>query len=329
MRAYPKIEEAIFNIRSSSDFEKLALDVYHLQYKSNPVYRAFSGMIRRTPAAVHRFEDIPFLPIQFFKTRRVTIGSFKPELVFRSSGTGNAERSLHEVYRASVYEKSFRQGFRLAYGDPAELRILALLPNYIAQGDSSLVYMVDDLIKESRHPESGFYLESTDELSAVLADQRTPTLLIGVSYALLDFAEKNSLTLSNTMVMETGGMKGRRREITREELHKELKEALGVTAIHSEYGMTELLSQAYAKADGHFHCPPWMQILIRDVNDPFERSPMARSGGINVIDLANLYSCSFIATDDLGRILPSGAVEILGRFDFSDTRGCNLMVSGE
>jgi len=329
LRAYPKIEEAIFNIQDSSEFKKLALEIYRLQYNSNPVYRAFAGMIRRTPAAVHRFEDIPFLPIQFFKTQRVALGSFTPEITFRSSGTANMERSRHELYRISLYERSFRHGFKLVYGDPSQYRILALLPNYVAQGDSSLVYMVDDLIKRSQVAGSGFYLGNLSELAHVLSDQSQPTMLIGVSYALLDFSERYSMKLSNTIVMETGGMKGRRKELTREALHSELKAKLGLETIHSEYGMTELLSQAYAKVEGHFSCPPWMQIQIRDVNDPFERSPEMRGGGVNVIDLANLYSCSFIATDDLGRTLPSGAVEILGRFDFSDTRGCNLMVAGD
>src|SRR5690606_2994296 len=246
---------------------------------------------------------------------------------FESSGTTGSATSKHHLLSTKIYEESFSKTFRQFYGDPGGYRILALLPNYLERSGSSLVHMVNRLISESRHPESGFFLNDTSTLRKLLQKQSDrKTLLIGVSFALLDLVDEGGMQLKNTIVMETGGMKGRRKELTRKELHEILKTGFGVDTVHSEYGMTELLSQAYASANGEFECPKWMQLHIRDTNDPFSAAPAGRTGGLNVIDLANLYSCSFIATSDLGRGRENGKVEILGRFDYSDMRGCNLMV---
>ncbi|MCA1752338.1 MAG: acyl transferase [Flavobacteriales bacterium] len=327
MHSAEVLEDLIF--QTENPVERYALDVFAFQYRENAVYREFCDHLGRTPGAVKSVRHIPFLPVELFKTHRVSaFPAKKAPLTFRSSGTTGQIPSQHHVQVPALYEKAYREGFHRFYGDPKDYRILALLPGYLERSDSSLVHMVAGLIADSGHPDGGFFLDDIDRLRALLQkpESRT-TLLIGVSFALLDLAESTPLSLQNTVVMETGGMKGRRREITRAELHERLKSGLGVDTVHSEYGMTELLSQAYAKNAGRFATPPWMQLQIRDVNDPLSPSPEGRSGAINVVDLANLYSCSFIATSDLGRTLADGTVEVLGRTDFSDVRGCNLMVS--
>lgn len=321
------LEDLIFKTPDAA--VRYALDVFAFQYRANPVYREFCDHLGRNPVTVTTTSHIPFLPVELFKTHRITaFPEKKTPLTFRSSGTTGQIPSQHHVQKPALYEKAYREGFRRLYGDPKDYRILALLPGYLERSDSSLVHMVAGLIADSDHPEGGFFLDDIDRLHSLLQKHEArSTLLIGVSFALLDLAESETVKLQNTIVMETGGMKGRRREITRAELHDRLKAGLGVEAVHSEYGMTELLSQAYAKNAGRFEAPPWMQLQIRDVNDPLSPTPIGRSGAINVIDLANLYSCSFIATSDLGRALPDGTIEVLGRTDFSDVRGCNLMVS--
>jgi hypothetical protein len=329
LKAPHPLENAVLEIRTAAAFESLAIEIFKFQYNTNEVYRQFCDHLGRPASSVRKVSEIPYFPIELFKRHEVISGKLKdiPELVFTSSGTTGDETSRHFVYRPELYEASFLKTFELFYGDVRKYRILALLPSYIERGGSSLVYMADRLIRESRHRDSGFFLENRDQLSEILKKKtRAKTLLIGVSYALLDLLEDGPLSLKNTIVMETGGMKGRRKEITRAELHDQLAAGFGVPYIHSEYGMTELLSQAYARKDGLFETPPWMQIHIREANDPLSSAPTGRTGGVNIIDLANLYSCSFIATSDLGRKHSSGKTEILGRFDYSDMRGCNLMV---
>ncbi|HVZ97148.1 MAG TPA: hypothetical protein VG847_09760, partial [Chitinophagaceae bacterium] len=278
---------------------------------------------------------VPYLPIEFFKTKTVTALSFDPEIIFESSGTTGDTTSRHFVKKLSLYQRSFLESFELFYGKPSGWRIIALLPGYLERTGSSLVYMADHLIQLSGHPESGFYLYDHEKLRQVLLkceSDRQPVLLLGVTFALLDFAEKYSLQLKHTIVMETGGMKGRREEITRSEVHHILKKKLGVKNIHSEYGMTELLSQAYAHNEGIFKCPPWMKVVVREENDPFAITSQpavhrASGGLLNIIDLANIYSCSFIATDDIGKLHPDGSFEVLGRKDNSDIRGCSLLTA--
>lgn len=297
------------------------------------MYRAYVEAIRVSPESVDSIEKIPFLPISFFKTHPVITTDFNPEITFESSGTTGANTSRHLVKSAALYERSFLKGFRLFYGDPSQWCILALLPGYLERKNSSLVYMVNDLIHKTYNEGSGFYLNDHDKLYKALVKNEIiekPTLLIGVTYALLDFAQKYSLKLKNTLVMETGGMKGKREELTREAVHEELKNNLGLSVVHSEYGMTELLSQAYSKGEGRFLCPPWMKVLTREYNDPFairtgrkHKKPV--SGLINIIDLANIYSCSFIATDDIGRLHGDNSFEVMGRRDMSDLRGCSLL----
>jgi len=319
----------LFNHHSVSDFNNLALEIFIYQARNNDVYRAFLNYIRRDITAVKRIEDIPFLPIQFFKNKRIISSDNSVEEVFLSSRTTDLLSSRHFVTDLSLYTKSYTKGFHFFYGDVKDYTILALLPSYLDRKGSSLIYMVSDLIKKSNHPESGFYLNNFDQLAKILTDldkKGQKVLLIGVSFALLDLIEKYSFKLKNTIVMETGGMKGRRKELVRSELHKILCKGFGLTEIHSEYGMTELLSQAYSKGGGLFKTPPWMKILIRDTEDALTILPHNQTGGINVIDLANINSCSFIATQDLGKTYSDDSFEILGRFDNSDIRGCNLMV---
>ena len=325
----PPEHRDIFQITSEKEFNEICLKVFRYQAHQNQVYAEYLSHLSCSINSVKALEDIPFLPIELFKTREIFCK--KPsgtEVIFSSSGTTGSTASKHIVKAVEIYKESFLSAFELFYGKPQNFRILALLPSYLERSDSSLVYMVDNLIKKSRHPESGFFLDNLDELRRILS-KKSPakTLLIGVSFALLDFIEKGRINLENTIVMETGGMKGRREEITRTELHKALTDGLGVHSIHSEYGMTELLSQAYSNGDGIFLTPPWMKVFIRDPNDPMTFVSDKKSGGINVIDLANLYSCSFIATSDLGKKHPDEAFEVLGRFDYSDIRGCNLMVA--
>lgn len=285
------------------------------------------------PSKVNSPETIPYLPISFFKTHPINTTKFEPEIIFESSGTTGENTSRHFVKNLELYQKSFGETFKLFYGNPDNWCILGLLPGYLERKNSSLITMVNELIIKSKNPFSGFYLHNYDKLYQTLLHNEIthrPTLLIGVTYALLDFAEKYSIKLENTVVMETGGMKGKREEITREEVHGFLQNKLGLKTIHSEYGMTELLSQAYSKGNGLFHAPPWMKVLVREYNDPFavnERSKSEKplNGLINVIDFANLYSCSFIATDDVGKIYKDNSFEVLGRRDTSDLRGCSLL----
>ena len=319
----------IFNIGNADEFEAVALDVFRFQYENNTIYRSFCDHLKKNPKHVSDHLEIPFLPISFFKTHRIVSTQRKAETVFTSSGTTQNTTSKHFVPDVGLYEESFLKAFESFYGKPEELCILALLPSYLERDGSSLIYMVNSLIDRSAHPSSGFYLHNLGELHQkliALEQKGSKTMLIGVSFALLDLVEQFPSTLKNTMVMETGGMKGRRKELIREELHQILKKGLGIDHIHSEYGMTELLSQGYSKGNGVFDTPPWMKIITRDTEDPLSIQPNGKTGGINVIDLANLYSCSFIATQDLGKVHSNGTFEVLGRFDDSDIRGCNLMV---
>lgn len=318
-----------FSIQDPDTFEHLALKTFQRQYEANPVYREYCDHLRIRPGSISDASRIPHLPIQFFKQRKVYCGEAEPEIIFSSSGTTGQITSKHYVSDLAIYEESFRRGFELFYGPVTDYRVLALLPSYLERQGSSLVYMAEDLIKASGHEESGFYLHDLQKLSEQLRSLEAggkKTLLIGVSFALLDLAEKFPLNLEHTIVMETGGMKGRRKELVREELHQQLRKGLGVQTIHSEYGMTELLSQAYSQGDGIFHCPPWMKVYSRDPEDPFCRQEYGRNGGLNITDLANQDSCAFIATQDLGRVYANGSFEVLGRFDHADIRGCNLMV---
>jgi phenylacetate-coenzyme A ligase PaaK-like adenylate-forming protein len=320
---------SIFSLSTEVEFNNLALSVFKYQYQNNKIYNAFVKSLNKEAESIKHYSEVPFLPIEFFKTQDVLCNAKKDDfIVFTSSSTTSQTPSKHIVSDISVYEKSFMKGFNSVYGKPSELAILALLPNYLERNGSSLVYMFDKLIKLSNNPMSGFFLEDKtiiDKIQA-LKQQNKKVLLIGVTYALLDLAEKGIELNDNFMVMETGGMKGRREELLKEELHEILKKKFAVSAIHSEYGMTELLSQAYSKGDGVFDCPPWMKILVRDIDDPLSYVKENKTGGINVIDLANINSCSFIATQDLGRLKSNGQFELMGRFDNSDVRGCNLMV---
>lgn len=323
------LENRIFSIQSSTDFQNVALDVFKFQAQNCSVYKRYIELVKCVPTEIKAVEDIPFLPIQFFKTHEIRSFSSDPEIEFSSSGTTGMQTSKHAVYKLSMYEKSFQDAFYQFYPNGRDLTILALLPNYLEREGSSLIYMVDALIKQSKSAHSGFYLDDYSGLINRLEElekQQNPVLLLGVSYALLDLIEMHSFKLNHTLVMETGGMKGRRKEMIKSELHAVLKEGFGVSTIHSEYGMTELLSQAYSQTNERFLGSNWMKILIRDANDPFCLLPSGQTGGINVIDLANLYSCSFIATQDLGKVHPDQSFEVLGRFDNSDIRGCNLLV---
>lgn len=316
----------VFNV-VKPQFEALALEIFRFQYKNNPVYRAYADALLLEPDAVDSISKIPFLPVRFFKSHKVATTIFYTETIFESSGTTGSINSCHLVKEISLYEDSFLKGFELNYGALKDYCILGLLPSYLERENSSLVYMVNKLIEESGHPKSGFYLNEYEALSGVIKElegAKQKTLLIGVTFALLDFAEQFPMQLNSTIIMETGGMKGRRKEMIREELHTNLKNAFKVDTIHSEYGMTELLSQAYSKGEGIFNMPPWMQILVRDEADPF-MVQQTGSGIINVIDLANIYSCAFIATDDAGSIFSDGSFEVLGRVDGSDMRGCSLL----
>ena len=320
---------AIFNIDSEQAFLEMALQVFNHQFKNNKVYRSFCDLLYIHPSDVKHIEQIPFLPIQFFKTHSIKSSQNPTQATFTSSGTTGSTTSKHDVTNLSVYEKSFQKGFELFYGAIEEHVVLALLPSYLERQGSSLIYMVDNLIKQSNHPESGFYLNNLAELKNTLTQldsKEKNVLLIGVSFALLDLVETYQFQLNHTIVMETGGMKGRRKELVRDELHDLLKQGFGVDTIHSEYGMTELLSQAYSKGNGRYNCPPWMRVLTRDTEDALSIQPLGKTGGLNIIDLANVNSCSFIATQDLGRVHQNGSFEVIGRFDNSDIRGCNLMV---
>ncbi len=322
-------EKKIFSTESEADFTALSLEIFHFQYNNNKVYHKFVEELGVDATTIKDYHEIPFLPIAFFKTDKIVCGDFEPDAVFQSSGTTGMATSHHFVKNIRLYEQSLIHSFELFFGKPAEYVFLALLPSYLERAGSSLVHMADLLIHLSRDENSGFYLHDYGELAAILAKlkkQQKKVILLGVTYALLDLAAQFPIDFPQLIIMETGGMKGKRREMVREELHFLLRNAFGVKNIYSEYGMTELLSQAYSKGRGIFSAPPWMKILIRDVNDPLSLLPAGKSGGINVIDLTNIHSCAFIATQDLGKLHPSLHFEVLGRFDNSDVRGCNLLV---
>ncbi|TLP82649.1 acyl transferase [Maribacter sp. ACAM166] len=322
-------QNAIFNIRTEEEFLTQALHTFQFQYRNNPVYHSFCSHLNVHPGIVTSVDQIPFLPIEFFKSKSVVSSNNPAEIIFTSSGTTGSETSKHSVTALELYHESYLKAFKAFYGTVEDYCILALLPSYLERTGSSLIYMVEDLIAKSKHPKSGFFLNEYDQLyQHILELQKTNTklLIIGVSFALLEFTENYQLLLPNTIIMETGGMKGRRKELVRQELHQLLSKGFGVNEIHSEYGMTELLSQAYSKGHGVFNCPPWMKVLVRDTEDPLTYQKIGKTGGINVIDLANVNSCSFIATQDLGKVHKDGSFEVIGRFDNSDIRGCNLML---
>ncbi len=326
--------ERPFAACSREEIDVLALELFHLHCAMNPVYGRFVEALGIDPAHIEEAAEIPHLPITLFKRHRVLLKGLTADHFFTSSGTTGAETSRHHVPDLQLYERSFMTSFTARYGAPSQWRILALLPSYLERsgkgnGGSSLVHMAQRLIEASGDAYSGTYLDRLDDLATVLRRSEAegrPTLLLGVTFALLDLAEQHPMPLRHTVVMETGGMKGRRPELVREALHRILREAFSVPAIHSEYGMTELLSQAWSDGDGLFRCPPWMRVRVRDVNDPLSPAPTGRTGGIDVMDLANIASCPFISTQDLGRLHPDGSFEVLGRFDHSQVRGCNLLV---
>jgi hypothetical protein len=314
----------------------MALELFQFQYRHNDVYRRYVDSVHVDPQKVDSLGKIPFLPIQFFKTTAVKTTAFEPEIIFESSGTTQSINSKHFVKNIDLYKTCFTKCFELFYGPANEWCIIGLLPSYLERKSSSLIMMTEELIKQSGHSLSGFYLKDHEKLYHTLLHNeilQQPTLLIGVTFALLDFTESHTMHLSNTVVMETGGMKGRREEITRQEVHEIFQKKMGVRKIHSEYGMTEILSQAYSRGNGIFKCPPWMKVLIRSEDDPFSIHTAALSiqkpetGIINIIDLANIYSCAFIATDDMGKLHHNGSFEVLGRCDNSDIRGCSLMIN--
>jgi len=321
--------DKIFSISSEEEFNAIALEIFHFQAENNPIYKEFLSHLKVNPNKIDELDKIPFLPITFYKNHKVVSAAPPYELIFKSSGTTGTSRSTHFVKAAEIYEKSFMKGFEHFFGPASDYTILALLPSYLEQGDSSLVYMVNQLMKHSNEKYKGFFLHNFQELAERIKELESlnkKTLLLGVSYALLDFVEAHQFNLKNTLVMETGGMKGRKKEMLREELHTFLKKGFGVDKIYSEYGMTELLSQSYSAGEGIFQSPPWKKIIIRDTEDPFTALAYGKSGGINIIDLANIYSCSFLSTQDLGKMYPDESFEILGRFDHSDIRGCNLLI---
>ena len=316
-------------LHSIQDFNKITLDIFRFQAANNLVYKTFLNHLKVDVNAIERIEEIPFLPIQFFKSHKIISSKSPIEQTFLSSGTTGMTQSKHYVTDVAIYEESFTKAFQYFYGSIENYTVLALLPSYLERTGSSLIYMVNNFIEKSNNPKSGFYLDNLDELAKNLEEldrKGSKILLIGVSFALLDLLDTYKFNLKNTIIMETGGMKGKRKELIREELHNILCNGFGVSEIHSEYGMTELLSQAYSKGNGVFECPPWMKILARDAEDALTILPEGKSGGINVIDLANINSCSFIATQDLGKTYKNGTFEVLGRFDNYDIRGCNLLV---
>lgn len=322
--------QRIFSIEGARDFEKLALEIFRYQAVNNPVYKAYIDALNIKAATVKSVVRIPFLPVSFFKEHRIITGKDIAQSVFESSGTTGATPSKHYVTDLSLYEESFNRGFTCFFGEPAGYFFAALLPVYSERKDSSLIYMMNSLIRNSKYSDSGYYNNDhaglIEKLKIVRSENRKG-ILFGVSFALLDLAEKYSPDLSGLVIVETGGMKGKRKEVTRQELHSMLKSRFNVETIHSEYGMTELLSQAWSKGEGLFFCTPWMKIVIRDPQDPltiFDKPE--KTGGINIIDLANINSCSFLSVNDIGKLHEDGSFEILGRFDNSDIRGCNLMV---
>ena len=321
------ITEGIFEVEKKGFLQK-AIEIFRFQYDNNELYRSYTNQLGIEPGKVRSLVDIPFLPIGFFKTRSLQTTPFEPEAVFESSGTTQTTSSRHLVRDIGLYERSFLTGFERFYGNAKGYCIIGLLPSYLQRSNSSLVFMVNSLIERSGDPRSGFYLDEYEQLHELLKQleiEKVKTLLIGVTFALLDFSERFQMNLKHTIIMETGGMKGRRKEITRQELHAQLQQRLSVADIHAEYGMTELLSQAYSGGQGVFECVPWLKVLVRNEDDPFDVAE-AGDGIFNIIDLANVYSCSFIATDDVGRVFEDGRFEVVGRVDNSDMRGCSLLV---
>jgi phenylacetate-coenzyme A ligase PaaK-like adenylate-forming protein len=310
------------------NFDELAIRLFRHQYEHNNNYRHYCQYIQVTPSKVKVAADIPFLPVQFFKTQEVKTGNFEPEAIFTSSTSTGSIPSKHFVKEVSIYERSFKKAFNLFYGNPEQYAILALLPSYLEREGSSLILMAEQLIQQSGRPQSGFYLHNFEALRETvqsLKAQHISTLLLGVTFALLDFADQFPVQMPELIIMETGGMKGKRKEMVRNEVHEILTEKFKVNTIHSEYGMTELLSQAYSKGEGIFYCPPWMQVILSDPNDPLQPLPLGKTGRINIIDLANIHSCAFIQTSDIGKSFADGSFEVLGRLDQSDIRGCSLM----
>ena len=326
---FTAFKHSIFNLQSLNEFNEIALSLFRYQYKNNKIYSSFVDALGVSESKVYHPEQIPFLPVSFFRTHKILTGDFVEEMIFESSGTTGMETSKHFVVDADLYQQSFTRGLELFYGDLSQYAVFALLPSYLERKNSSLVYMVEKIMLQSNRQMGGFFLNELKDLQQQLLEAHRKGLkiiLFGVTFALLDMAERFPSNIPDAIIFETGGMKGRRKELTRMELHEQLIKGFGVSKIHSEYGMTELLSQAWSKGDGIFKCPPWMQIMIADTNDPLSFLETGRTGGINIIDLANFHSCSFIATQDLGRVFDDGTFEVLGRFDNSDIRGCNLLV---
>jgi phenylacetate-coenzyme A ligase PaaK-like adenylate-forming protein len=327
---FKAFKHSIFNLQSPSEFNEIALSLFRYQYKNNKIYKNFVDALGVSESKVYHPEQIPFLPVSFFKTHKIITGDFMEEVVFESSGTTGMETSKHYVVDADLYEQSFTKGLELFYGDLSQYVVFALLPSYLERGNSSLVYMVERILLKTNRKMGGFFLNDLEALQLQLLEAQRlglKIILFGVTFALLDMAENFPLPIPEAIIFETGGMKGRRKELTRMELHEQLCKGFGVDKIHSEYGMTELLSQAWSKGDGIFKCPPWMKIMIADTNDPLSYLETGHTGGINIIDLANFHSCSFISTQDLGRVFEDGTFEVLGRFDNSDIRGCSLLAT--
>lgn len=323
-------EEKIFRISSEAEFNALALEIFQKQYRRTGIYQKYASRFCKNPDTVKHYLDIPFLPVEFFKSEKIIDAGHSAQQIFRSSGTAGPAESLHYVSDLLLYEKSAVKAFEIFFGSVEGFTILALLPGYLERKDSSLVWMTNLFMSKSNYTnDCGFFLDDhlllAEKLKKLIGEPGRKTLLLGVSHALLAFAGKINFPLRDVMVMETGGMKGRRKEMVREELHRILCDKFGVKRIHSEYGMTEMLSQAYSRGGGVFKCPPWMKIIIRDMNDPLSYVANGRTGGINAIDLANINSCSFIATQDIGKLYEDGTFNVLGRFDNSDIRGCNLL----
>ena len=325
-----KLRNKIFQIKDGAGFEKTCIEMFRYQYKFNTIYRKFSDLLKITPSSVDKIEKIPFLPIEFFKGHKVVTGKHDGDFtLFKSSGTTGSDVSKHYVKEIELYRESFTRGFELFFGPVNSYSILALLPSYLERPGSSLVYMINDFIRKTKENGSGSYLYDHEELLGKIRELQNSgnkIILWGVSFALLELAGKAGISLKDVLVFETGGMKGRRREMAREELHESLRKGFNTETVYSEYGMTELMSQAYSKGSGVFRTVPWMKVLIRDMNDPLDYTIQGKTGGINIIDLANIDSCCFIATQDLGRLHADGSFEVMGRFDNSDVRGCNLMI---
>ncbi len=327
---FKAFKHSIFNLQSPSDFNEIALSLFRYQYKNNRIYKSFVDALGVSESKVYHPEQIPFLPVSFFKTHKVITGDFTEEIIFESSGTTGMETSKHYVVDSDLYQQSFINGLNLFYGDLSQYTVFALLPSYLERGNSSLVYMVEKIMLQANRQMGGFYLNDLKALQQQLMEaqrQGLKIMLFGVTFALLDMTENFPVSIPEAVIFETGGMKGRRKELIRMELHEKLCKGFGVNKIHSEYGMTELLSQAWSAGDGIFRSPPWMKIKIADTNDPLSYLETGRTGGINIIDLANFHSCSFIATQDLGRVFDNGTFEVLGRFDNSDIRGCSLLAT--